>query len=240
MKKLLIIALVFVLSFAMVACSPEGLLDAMTDATTTGELTTAGEVVTNELTTDDSTADDSTADELTTTEETTEAADETVLSEEKREEIRASYKFDNVTMKMTGSFRSGSDFDCTIYFVDDLCVMFEGDSSNPERFEGEDADMVRSIFVETALAVLAHGDNFILTDEGYLCKDAVTYECDIIDVGRATIVATNNLVKLNDNGDLLSLTCAMYQTCDGEVVDITSVTFAFTNYGTTVIEDATK
>ncbi len=173
---------------------------------------------------DDTTA----ATTTTTTTVTTTAAPEEVL-----EEISEPEKFDNVTMKMVGTV-DGDDFDYDIYFANGNCLMIDNDGGDPQLYEGDDATMVRSVFVDTALALLAEGDRFALTNEGYRCNDAITYECDVLGAGRATIVATNNLVTLNEGESLHSLSCNMLQSCEGDTVDVV-VTFTFTAYGTTVI-----
>ena len=240
MKKLLILTLALILSLSMAACAPDAILNpgaATTDVATTEAATTEAtsrEEVTVDETADAVTTEEVTTEEATTVPETTEAALETILSEEKIEELVQSEKFKNVTMNMVGAIDGNQDFDCTIYFEDDKCSVFE--YGHHQLYLDEEADMVRSIFVDTAIAVLSHGDNFVLTENGYFCGDTITYDCYIIDIGPATIVSTNNLVNLDAKGNLLTLSCSMLQTCGDDVVNVTNVTFTFTDYGTTVVD----
>ena len=53
-------------------------------------------------------------------------------------------------------------------------------------------------------------------------------------MGTATIASSSNLVTLDTEGRLSTLSCNMVQTCNGYTVNVT-VTFTFTGYGTTVI-----
>ena len=237
MKKLLILTLALVLSLSMVACAPEAILDpgnATTDAVSTEEKTTEEKIEEEEEETEEETEKAETTEEATTVPETTEAALETILTDEKIEELVASDNFKNVTMKMVGAIDGDQEFDCTFYFENGRCLLME--YGRPQLFEGEEADMVRSIFVNTAIAVLSHGDNFVLTENGYFCGDDVTYGCYVTDVGNATIVSKNNLVNLDADGKLLSLSCSMLQTYSDGKVNVTNVTFTFDDYGTTVID----
>ncbi len=167
-------------------------------------------------------------DTTTTLPDTTTASPEEII-----EEIKNPENFENVTIVMAGTV-NGDAFDYTMKFADENCHMGENGVLD-EFYEGEEADMVRSIFIDTALALLNHADQFVSTENGFRCDGEITYEIDVLGMkGRATIVATNNIVTLHTNGDMHTLSCHMVQTCEGETV-IVDVTFTYTDYGTTVI-----
>ena len=212
MKKLLILAFALVLCLALAAC------DGGNDPATT----TADPSVTT-------TADPATTTAVTTTVVTT----TTAAPEEVLDEIRAPENFDNVTIRMAGTV-DGDAFDYDICFADGNCLMTDKGSDDTEFFEGEESDMVRAMFIDVALALLAEGDKFTLASDGYRCDDAITYQSEILGQGTATIVSTNNVVTLDTNGNLYSLSCNMLQTCNNYTVDVT-VTFTFTDYDTTTI-----
>ena len=207
MKKLLILAFALVLCLALAAC------DGGNDpATTTDPSVTT-------------TADPATTTAVTTT---------TATPEEVLDEIRAPENFDNVTIRMAGTV-DGDAFDYDICFADGNCLMTDKDSDDTELFEGEESDMVRAMFIDVALALLDEGDKFTLTSEGYRCDDAITFTTEILGMDEpATIVSSNNLVTLDSAGKLFSLSCNMVQSCEGNTLNVT-VTFTFTNYGTTTI-----
>ena len=219
MKKLFIFTLLSFVCVLLAACDMTGLGDA---ATTTAPTTTADPAAVT------------TASAVTTTEPVLTTAPVTTLApEEVLEEIKEPERFENVTIEMTGTVE-GDAFDYDLLFNNSDCLMIDNLSDYSALYEGEEGEMVRSIFVDTALALLAHGESFTLTENGYLCEAAITYECDVLGAGHATITATNNLVTLDAGGNLASLSCDMVQSCEGEVLQVT-VTFTFINYGTTVI-----
>ena len=194
MKKLLILAFVFVLCLALAACDPEGDPSATTAVTTT-----------------------------------------TAAPEEVLEEISEPENFDNVTIKMVGTVDDDA-FDYDILFADGNCLMIEGGSDYTEFFEGEESTMVRAMFLDVALALLAEGEHFTLTNEGYRCDDAVTFTTEILGMDEpATITCTNSLVTLDNAGKLLCLSCNMLQSCEDNSLNVV-VSFTFTDYGTTVVE----
>ena len=207
MKKLLILAFALVLCLALAAC------DGGNDpATTTDPSVTT-------------TADPATTTVVTTT---------TATPEEVLDEISSPEKFDNVTIKMEGTV-DGDSFDYDICFADGNCLMTEYGSDYTELFEGEESDVVRAMFIDVALALLDEGDKFTLTSDGYRCDDAITFTTEILGMDEpATIVSSNNLVTLDSAGKLFSLSCNMVQSCEGDTLNVT-VTFTFTNYGTTTI-----
>ncbi len=168
---------------------------------------------------------------------TTTAAVTTAAPEEVLDEVREPENFQNVTMEMVGTV-DGDSFDYTFLFANGSCLMTdELGEGDPEFYEGEEATSIRAMFVDIALALLAEGDHFTLTNEGYRCNDTITYECDVLGIGRATIASSDNLVTLDADGKLLTLSCHMLQTCEEGTVDVT-VTFTFTDYGTTAISTA--
>ena len=223
MKKLLLLAAILILGLALSSCDAigdmidgfEG-LDRFFGTTADPAITTTNPAVTTDPA-------------VTTT-----AAITTATPEEVLDEISSPEKFDNVTIKMAGTV-DGDSFDYDICFADGNCLMTDKGSDDTDFFEGEESDMVRAMFIDVALALLDEGDKFTLTSDGYRCDDAITFTTDILGMrGTATIVSSNNLVTLDNAGKLFSLSCNMVQSCDGEVLDVT-VTFTFTNYGTTTI-----
>ena len=178
-----------------------------------------------------------TAAATTTAPATTTAAVTTATPEEVLDEVREPENFQNVTMEMVGTV-DGDAFDYTFFFANGSCLMTdELGEGNPEFYEGEEATSIRAMFVDIALALLAEGDHFTLTSEGYRCNDTITYQCEVLGMGTATIASSDNLVTLDADGKLLTLSCHMLQTCEEGTVDVT-VTFTFTNYGTTAISTA--
>lgn len=208
MKKLLLVMTLALFCLLLVACD-------------------AGDITTPAATGDGATT---TAPDTTTTATVTTLAPEKVL-----EEIKEPERFENVTLSMVGAV-DGDDFDYDLLFDATGCLMIEKDDDDDyvEFFAGEEGASVRAMFVDTALALLAHGDEFTLTESGYRCDTAITYDCEVLGVGPATITATNNLVTLDANGALHTLSCNMQQVCDMGTVNVT-VTFTFTSYGSTVI-----
>ena len=218
MKKLLIIFFLFVFCLGVTACD-------MAEPTVTDTTNSSSDATT-------AAPDETTAapDETTATPEETTATPEEII-----EEIKDPENFKNVTIVMAGNMED-DEFDYTMKFADGNCLMGE-DGVLDEFYEGEEADMVRSIFVDTALALLDHADQFVSTENGFRFDGEITFEVDIIGVGPATIVSTNNVITLYENGDMNSLSCHMVQTCvEGSV--IVDVTFTYSDYGTTVISSA--
>lgn len=215
MKKLLLLLTLAAFCLLLSACDVGDLPGATTPATTPAT-TTAGDA--------------------TTTAPVTTAAPEDVF-----EELKEPEHFDNVTLKMAGIV-NGDAFDYDILFNESGCLMTEHDGDGAESyvefFPGEEGDMVRSIFVDTALALLAHGDRFTATDAGYACETAITYECDVLGVGHATITASEILVTQDEQGKLNTLTCKMLQVCEDDPVNV-SATFTFSHYGTTAFTPPT-
>ena len=232
MKKLLIIFFLFVLCLGVTACD-------MAEPTVTDTTTSSSDATT--AAPDETTAapDETTAapDETTAApDETTAAPEETTATpEEIIEEIKDPQNFKNVTIVMAGNVE-GDEFDYTMKFADGNCLMGENGVLD-EFYEGEEADMVRSIFVDTALALLDHADQFVSTENGFRFDGEITFEVDIIGVGPATIVSTNNVITLYENGDMNSLSCHMVQTSEAGNVTV-DVTFTYSDYGTTVISPA--
>ena len=240
MKKLLIICSLVALCLGMAACDMDAeptTTDAADEVTTVLEETTSEETTSEETTSEETTSEETTSDETAaTTDETTAATAETVPSpEEILGEVKNPDNFKNVTIVMAGTV-DGDAFNYTMKFADGNCNMGENGVLD-ELYEGEDADMVRSIFIDTALALLNHADQFTATENGFRYDGEISYEVEIMGYGRATIVATNNVVTMNANGDMDTLSCHMVQT-SGEDTVIVDVTFTYSDYGTTVISAA--
>ena len=248
MKKFLIVFFLFAFCLGMTACDEEAA--PTTPDTTTAEETTApadettAEATTAEATTADETTAEATTAEETTVEETTveettaeeTTAEETTASPEAIiEEIKNPANFENVTIVMAGVENDGK-FSYTMKFTDGNCRM-EENGELIEFYEGEDAALIRSIFIDTSLALLNHADLFVPAENGFRYDGEITYEVDIIGVGLATIVATNNVVTLDMDGNMHTLSCHMVQSCEEGTV-IVDVTFTYTDYGTTDITPA--
>ena len=248
MKKLLIICSLVALCLGMAACDMDAeptapdTTDAADEVTTVSEETTSEETASDETASDETASDETASDETAsdetaaTTDETTVATEETVPSpEEILGEVKNPDNFKNVTIVMAGTV-DGDAFNYTMKFADGNCNMGENGVLD-ELYEGEDADMVRSIFIDTALALLNHADQFAATENGFRYDGEISYEVEIMGYGRAAIVATNNVVTMNANGDMDTLSCHMVQT-GGEDTVIVDVTFTYSDYGTTVISAA--
>ena len=222
MKKLLIIFFLFVFCLGVTACD-------MAEPTVTDTTTASSDATT-------AAPDETTAAPGETTaapEETTATPEETTATpEEIIEEIKDPENFKNVTIVMAGSMED-SVFENSMKFADGNCCIAENGVYD-QFYEGEEADMVRSIFVDTALALLDHADLFVSTENGFRYDGEITYEVDIIGVGHATIVSSNNVVTLYEDGTMNTLSCHMVQTCEDMEV-IVDVTFTYSDYGTTVI-----
>ena len=138
---------------------------------------------------------------------------------------------ENVTITMTGT--NPQDFDYTFLFDGKKALMTDNTSEDTEYYEDEWADAVRTAFVAPVLAILEHSNYFYADEKGYICDREITYECEILGAGLATITAYD-IVVVAEGDTLLSITCNMHQVCEEDELDVT-VTFTFSNYGTTVV-----
>ena len=129
---------------------------------------------------------------------------------------------------------NGSPFNYIFRLDGQSALMTDRSSEDSDYYEGEEADAVRTTFVAPVLAILNHSNYFYADEQGFRCDNKITYGCEILGAGPATITASNILVTL-ENGTLYSITCDMHQVCKEGVLDV-SVTFTFTDYGTTVVE----
>ena len=139
---------------------------------------------------------------------------------------------ENVTIKMVGT--NPQKFDYTFLFDGKKALMTDNRSEDTEYYEDEMADAVRTTFVAPVLAILEHSNYFCADEKGYICDREITYDCEILGKGHATITATD-IVVVAEGDTLLSITCNMHQVCEEGELDVT-VTFTFSDYGTTVVE----
>ena len=139
---------------------------------------------------------------------------------------------ENVTIKMVGT--NPQDFDYTFLFDGKKALMTDNTSDDTEYYEDEMADAVRTTFVAPVLTILQHTEYFYAGEKEYLCDYAITYDCEILGQGLATITATD-IVVVAEGDTLLSITCNMHQVLGKDEFDVT-VTFTFSDYGTTVVE----
>ena len=142
---------------------------------------------------------------------------------------------ENVTVVMNGT--NPEKFDYTFMLDGMSATMTDNYSSDTIYYGDEEADAVRSTFIAPVLAILEHTEYFYADEKGYLSDYPITYDCEILGQdGPATITATN-IVVTAEGDTLLSISCNMHQVSyTGEELDVT-VTFTFSDYGTTVVEE---
>ena len=111
-------------------------------------------------------------------------------------------------------------------------------------FEGVEATAQKGAYEQVFLALLDKFENFTYDEENdlYTNPETITVNVQMVSMGtplNVQIAMQNGKVKLNDDGKLLSFVCDYKQTTatpDGTYVMNTVMNWAFSDYGTTVID----
>ena len=138
-------------------------------------------------------------------------------------------QFANFTLNMEGAFDDGE--------VIDYSVKIDGDKGemDGESMEADEVDAVKTVFVETILAVAENFDDFTYNAEEqvFVNKANIVYDVEVLGES-ANITASNVKVAFNEDNRVTSISCHMVQVCDGDNI-VLDITFTFSDYGTTVV-----
>lgn len=138
-------------------------------------------------------------------------------------------QFANFTLNMDGAFDDGE--------VIDYSVKIDGDKGemDGESMEADEVDAVKTVFVETILAVAENFDDFTYNAEEqvFVNKANIVYDVEVLGES-ANITASNVKVTFNEDNRVTSISCHMVQVCDGDNI-VLDITFTFSDYGTTVV-----
>lgn len=166
------------------------------------------------------------------------------LSEQKFDNVTINYELNNETMEQT----------CVVKIAGDKVyrggtVMMEGMDAPEEMtvvFDGEEAVIQKTMFLEVFLGLLAERDNFVYDAEKnvYINPKDVSVDVESSEDHRANETMKNGEVKFNANGLIEFFSCELTETVyfNDTVRSITTnATWTFSDYGTTVItEPATE
>ncbi len=124
--------------------------------------------------------------------------------------------FKNVTVRVYGEFSEGEEFD----------KLF--------KFDNESA-WGNNQYVATILGALEDFSNYVYNSQSKVYEsDTDVFFTETVDGITAQITAENVVVKIDENNKITEISCDMVQSFDGDSLSLT-VTFAFSDYGTTVI-----
>lgn len=139
--------------------------------------------------------------------------------------------FDNVTFLMAGTFDTGETFEELVKLDGNTCLVEEEVSNDPEM-----VNAIKTVYVATVLGVMNNFDNFTFDSAEGVFKSNVAIVYDVNVLGEdCTITANNVVVTIDTANKLATMNCDMKQVFDGGELNMT-VTFTFSDYGTTVIE----
>ena len=180
--------------------------------------------------------------------ERSETVEFTGVSEEKWLEVIAREKFHNVTINYT--FENDEMAQDHVVKVTENSLYrnmiitmpgFENPIVLENIFAGEDYVAQRDMFLNIFLALLAERDNFIWDSESglYIAPKEVTVRVEGTNGAYGIEVMTNGKVKFDHNGNIEYFSCTLDETTYNEVESthvVGNVIWAFSEYGTTVIE----
>ncbi len=178
--------------------------------------------------------------------------------------LSAKANFDNVTFELwaayvAGDGASGSDIqgylgegqDLGVYQIDGnrgYAREYDGDEHNTYFLESDVVASIKSLYIETALAMLNNFEDFTYSQESkaFLSNKTISYNVAIAGI-TATLTVQNVKVEVLPDGYLGKISCDMKQQATKEEManfeedeafelDV-KVVFAFSEYGTTVLPD---
>ena len=146
-------------------------------------------------------------------------------------------KFDNVTFLMEGEFSDGEQIGYCFKLAGADCSQIIDDVEYKQE-EGT-AEQVREIFIRTAMAMLDNYQDFTFNSDtnAYVNNNNIVYAITVFDYD-ATITVSNVSLILDQNNNIISLSCDMMQefvAYGTPMTYILDITFTFTNYGTTEV-----
>ena len=151
-------------------------------------------------------------------------------------------KFDNVTFSIFVIFPGETEPYPVICKLDGEQAAYSEGSWPEEVVDEETTASIRSIYMNTVLAILDNFSNFTYdnTTGTFVSKDDIVYNVQVLDYD-AKITASNAIVKLDTNKNIAEISCHMKQeyieSGTPESMEFDAV-FAFYNYGTTVVAPA--
>ena len=141
--------------------------------------------------------------------------------------------FENVTLALYGTFIGGYGYEFEEFLMLDGDVGFAiGEKTTDPAVVAS----IKNIYVNTVLGVLENFDNFTYDAENgvYKANSTIVYAVTVQGMD-ATITANDVVVTIDADNKLAKMSCGMKQEFDGGELNLT-VTFEFSDYGTTVIE----
>ena len=133
--------------------------------------------------------------------------------------------------------------DCVYRFMSVLMPGSDKASENEMNFEGEQAEIQRTLFFETFFALLSEKDNFVYdaTEGVYIAPATVTVTIPQGESMSAEETMRNGKLKIDANGNIEYFSCTLTEKVfmDGSIsADTTAdVVWTFSDYGTTVIAE---
>ena len=179
--------------------------------------------------------------------------DEGGFTENDWQAMIAEPNFENYTLHQVARLNYGGgmvyDEDVVVKFTKDKMTVEEsGDLGFYEEFVDEELAEQRGAYEDVFRALLADFDNYTYDKQTgtYKSSSTVTVELELSTEGlTATVTMENGEVHLTEDGKLEKFTCSFTQDMtipDYGAMTITteSMAWPFSNYGTTVIEDASE
>ena len=181
-------------------------------------------------------------DTTDSTDDTTGGTDDTegdIITKNEWDAAASEDKFNNVTFTMLVTFKGETETYPVICKLDGNSASMQEDDYEEEIVDAETAAAIRSVYMNTILAVLESYENFTydLKAGAFVSSKDIVYNVTVIEYD-ATITASNVKVKIDANKNIAEISCAMKQEyVDGSDTGVLEldVVFTFSNYGTTVV-----
>ena len=157
------------------------------------------------------------------------------LTEEEWSALQQSEKFENITMRLVGTFlddtADGEPFDTVIKITPEAVAVDDEVSAEAEMITA-----VKNVYLDTILAMLKDFSDYEHDAENHLyrAKEDIVYDVTVMEAS-ATITATDVTLKINADHYISEISCNMKQDLGSEIF-LLQVTFSFSNFGTTVVE----
>ena len=161
------------------------------------------------------------------------------MTKEEWDAAKSEEKFNNVTFSMRVKFDDEAETHLITCMLDGDNASFSEDGYEEDNIGREETEAIRSIYMNTVLAILDNFANFTYDKENNLFVSSadIVYNVTVIEYD-AKITAKNVKVKIDENKHIAEIACHMTQ----EYVERGShhalnldVVFTFSNYGTTVV-----
>ncbi len=175
------------------------------------------------------------------------------MTKEDWEDLSAEANFENVTVAIWGAYVSGNEnvailgngVDIGVLKVvgENVYVDYIYLNDEDEFLDSDAATLAKSLYIETALAMLENFEDFTYDKESktFLSNKPISYDIDAGHGATATLTTTNVKVEVLPDGYLGKISCDMKQYMSSEYllgedfnVDV-KVVFSFSDYGTTVL-----